>query len=121
MGTGAQRLRNDRPVEHRSIDDDRLGLAAVKDNPAARGREDLRAMDLPDDRLLARHDVEDAGGYETTALNGLANLPMFLNERDVITCLRNRPRGVASGGPSTDNDDVELLRPGGQPHPSLFL
>ena len=112
-----QRLGHDGPVEHGTIHDDGFRFPAIDLDSASGGREYLRTVDPSDDRLLAGHDVEDSRGDESAALDRLSDLPVLLENRDVVARLRDPPRGVPARGPSPDNDDVELLRPRRQADP----
>ena len=112
-----KRIRDNRAIEHRAVHNHCLGFPAIDDNPAAGGREDLRAMDPPNDRLLARDDVEDPRSYEPTALDRLADFAMLFEQGDLIACPRDLTRSVPAGGARAHDDDVELPRPRDQADP----
>src|SRR3989475_6573060 len=104
------RIRRDRPVEHRPLHDDRLRAMAIDHEPSTRGRVELGAMDRSDDRLLAVHVFEDAWRDEATALDRLSDLAVLLDKGDLISGLRNFAREVAAGRARANHDDVKGAR-----------
>src|SRR5439155_1743032 len=101
------RVRRDRSVEHRPLDDDRFRVVPIDHELSSRRGVELRPMHGADDRLLAVHVVEDAGRDEAAALNGLPDLPVLLDEGDLVSRGRDLPREISSRRARADHDDVE--------------
>src|SRR5213078_2291594 len=110
----ADRIRRDRAVEHRPLDDDRFRVVPIDHELSCRWRVELRPVHGADDRLLAMHVVEDAGRDEAAALNRFPDLPVFLDERDLVSRGRDLPREISSRRSRADHEEVlEVFRQGG--------